>query len=488
MSSNLFQLVKSLNQTEKRYFKTFDMQYGQKESNNYLKLFNLIEQQETYNEALLLSEIEDESFKKNFPTKKNYLYHILLKSLRNYHSGQSARIKVRELYVNAIILDDRELKQQAIKMLEKAKKIALRYHLNNEYLIIVLFQRRIYRDFIGKNWAKNAEDFSKEAQESLSAIQEEIESIDYYEKVHYYARIADNLTVELESTYNEFESISKNHTSKDIYSFERKNFNHYNRVLYFRHKKDYKKVADSYAYLLQYFDNHPHMVNEYPIRYIGILNNNINFHMLNGKFEKIKEIIEKIKNIPYPNSHIKTTNLNTLYYAYMVYYMSTHDYVKMQELAPKVWKFLAKSKNRINDIRRMTFYQNFAYALFMNKNYDDALKWVEVVLKEFDHMDRPDVSMSADRLEILIHFELNNDFLADYRIRSANRKYSKTKLKEFREHLKPTLKCLKTILNSPLAMKKELLIKHYEELPHNRYTSDVVEWLRYRMGLPERRK
>ena len=54
MTDDLFLLIKSLDKNEKGYFKKFAARYGSKQGgNDYLKLFDLIDGQDSYNEEVV---------------------------------------------------------------------------------------------------------------------------------------------------------------------------------------------------------------------------------------------------------------------------------------------------------------------------------------------------------------------------------------------------------------------------------------------------
>ena len=70
-STELFQLIKSLSKSEKRYFKlTSSLQSGEK---NYMKLFDAIEEQTEYDEDAIKSKFKTETFIKHLPSEKNHL-------------------------------------------------------------------------------------------------------------------------------------------------------------------------------------------------------------------------------------------------------------------------------------------------------------------------------------------------------------------------------------------------------------------------------
>ena len=115
----LFDLVKSMTMSEKRYFKINSLKHVIGESNDYIHLFNAIEKQNKYNENALLKC----DFVKNLSQEKNYLYRLILKSLNAYHSDLNAKSRVLSLLHQIEVLYHKGLYDQALKLVKKAKKI-----------------------------------------------------------------------------------------------------------------------------------------------------------------------------------------------------------------------------------------------------------------------------------------------------------------------------------------------------------------------------
>ena len=121
----LFELIRSLSKSEKRYFKLFAGMQGR--DKKYLLLFDAVDELEEYDEDILKQRFADEKFVRQFSVAKNYLRTMIMKSLRLYHSGGSTLSRLHEMMIDAEILTDRGLRSQARKVAVKAEKIARRY-------------------------------------------------------------------------------------------------------------------------------------------------------------------------------------------------------------------------------------------------------------------------------------------------------------------------------------------------------------------------
>src|SRR5690349_16221129 len=116
----LFNLIKSLNKGEKRYFKLFARtRSAHKDTNNYIRLFDVIEKQGEYNEEKIkrLKLVKDV----HLPMLKNYLYNLVLESLRSLKSKSSdVDSEIGNLLENARIMRDKGLEDEELKYLAKS--------------------------------------------------------------------------------------------------------------------------------------------------------------------------------------------------------------------------------------------------------------------------------------------------------------------------------------------------------------------------------
>ncbi len=117
----LFALIKSLNSTEKAYFKKF---VGADENSNYLKLFDAINSLPDYDEEKILKKFRGEKFGKNLSVSKSYLFELIMDSLRSYHRNRSFTLKAENMLGNLRILQEKGLTEIFEKQLEKAKEFA----------------------------------------------------------------------------------------------------------------------------------------------------------------------------------------------------------------------------------------------------------------------------------------------------------------------------------------------------------------------------
>ena len=78
-TNQLFDIIKSLTpEEEKKFILLSSLQQGEK---NYIKLYNFIQKQDSYDEDLVKNHFKNEIFVQHFASEKNQLLHHILKSL-----------------------------------------------------------------------------------------------------------------------------------------------------------------------------------------------------------------------------------------------------------------------------------------------------------------------------------------------------------------------------------------------------------------------
>lgn len=121
-SDNLFQLIKSLGKSEKRFFKLYtSLRPGDK---IYQRLFDAIEEQKQYDEVGIKSIFQKETFIKQLTFTKGYLYELILDSMRAYRNEKPIETQLREALSDIKFLFDKGLYLLGDRKLLKAKALA----------------------------------------------------------------------------------------------------------------------------------------------------------------------------------------------------------------------------------------------------------------------------------------------------------------------------------------------------------------------------
>lgn len=137
----LFELIQSLDKSEKRYFNVYFS--ANKKESKHIILFKAIEKATEYNEAKIKATIKDDYIQKHFAETKYYLYQQILKVLKEYRTNNSIDTILLDKIQNIEILIQKALFEQAINELNKAKKMAYDYERFEFLLLLLSYQNKI---------------------------------------------------------------------------------------------------------------------------------------------------------------------------------------------------------------------------------------------------------------------------------------------------------------------------------------------------------
>lgn len=170
---DLFRLIKSLSQGEKRQLKLLASSGSQ--NKNYLQLFDAIEKMDEYDEQKIKKKFTGKALARHLPSEKNYLQSGILKMLRN-HPGESV---MQELMLDAAEVEvlfskglyDRALERAYKSFLEaeECDHLGIALTLLMRERTIFLATDRVYAMARAAAWEKDYERLL-EKQENLLAI------------------------------------------------------------------------------------------------------------------------------------------------------------------------------------------------------------------------------------------------------------------------------------------------------------------------------
>ncbi|MFV0249361.1 MAG: hypothetical protein ACK5H1_10455 [Tenacibaculum sp.] len=161
----LFILIKSLSKSEKRQFNLYIGRLGGNVDAKFFALFKFLEKQKVYEEnTVIKSGIVS---KQQLSNLKAHLYRQILTSLRLNPVHKNIRIQIREQLDFATVLYLKGLYKQSLKLLEKAKNMAIDSEEKNIAYEIVEFEKIIESQHITRSIDTRANELTLQAK-SLS--------------------------------------------------------------------------------------------------------------------------------------------------------------------------------------------------------------------------------------------------------------------------------------------------------------------------------
>ncbi|MFK7775246.1 MAG: hypothetical protein AB8F94_24115 [Saprospiraceae bacterium] len=447
----LFSLIQSLTQAEKRYFKIFC--FSQKVDNNYLKLFELLVKQEIYDEEKIRKKFKGERFLKQLHVTKNYLYQLLLKSLRNYHSTISVDAEIKSLLRNVEILFVKELYEVSFSELKKAEKLATNFENQTALLEII-------------NWKKKFQ---------LTKSGTDIESLQ--EVVFKEKNIIKRIVLQSENwelTSNVFHFFKTN--KKRLEDFLQKKpptdaplqrqilFYNLDYIFNVMNREPAKGLA-SLDFMIDLFEKNSARIKDDPSSYARMMNNKVSYFIYQKQYTHVLPLLEKIRAIPntYQLKNAKKFSIRLQLRTYNIeleMYRDLKEFEKGVEVIDEAERYLLENERIISPDYHVMFRYQFAYIYFMQKDYSKSLKWVNEIIETKHKNDRKDLQSYARILNLMTHFELGNIIVLKYAVENCRRFLKKSTNFRGEETVIPFAKVLlhffSKICNAPRA--------HYSQL------------------------
>ena len=419
-SFQLFQLIKSLSMSEKRYFKlSCSVQKGMK---NYLKLFDTMEAMTHYDEHLLKKKIKDNNWIKRLDLQKIYLYRILLKSLRDFHSSMSVDIQLRNFLNEIEILYKKGLFKQCEKTISKVKHLAEKYEkhltlLELSGLEIKLIHAQSYhektekrRDDIFNNMFAVNEKWKNEREylllqsrlfmvsSRMGQIRDDGQKMEYNNIMNHPLLKSEDRALSYKAKYNFYLCFTSYYLK--LYDFVNAHF--------------YGKK------LVALMESHPNQVEDNPQMYIVAIQRIVLCQLDLKKYKDASESIKKLKEITTKSETVKS----------QLFYLSNNIELKMHIETGEFKKgvtLITQIKNTLNDPKiKMTnwelpLYYTIARVYFGVADYVSTNAYLNKILNVDATNFRNDLQCFARILSLIVHIELGKESLLEYTVRSTYR-------------------------------------------------------------------
>jgi len=120
----MHEFVHNMTMREKAYFKRFAQMYSGKKNKNYMQLYNELEKMTVFEKQKFNTRFANQPIGRQMSSELNYLFGQLLKSMINFHLENSNKKKLQKSILYIDILMEKGYRKQALKILNKAKKLA----------------------------------------------------------------------------------------------------------------------------------------------------------------------------------------------------------------------------------------------------------------------------------------------------------------------------------------------------------------------------
>ena len=428
-STELHDLIKSLTKSEKRFFKLHSsLQSGDK---NYLKIFDAIDKQKVYDEDAIKKLFAKETFIRHFPSEKNHLYKLILKSLRAYHAESTISGVLKQEIKNIEILYRKALYTECNKMLHRAKKLAQ----ENE---------RFYYLFELLNWEKmlleeayESGEFTKDLDALIEEERDVIERLRnlaayhiLYSKINYVFRSGGYVRTDEEHAM--VEEISEHPLIKGkntALSMRAATICFYTQGLCAWAKRDWPLSLEKFMRVKQILDDHPKIRKDLPRRYVRTIQYIIQSQIELHRFKEARENIKLLRSMEgqdgFGGIDIQVQVFHAGFLCELRLLDRMGEHAKALERIPALLEGIEEMGPRLHKEYEVEFHYALSCLYFGAGEPNKALFWLNKVLNENEPTLRQDIFTYARLFNLILHYELGNNDLLEYIVRSTQRFLSK---------------------------------------------------------------
>jgi len=431
ISNTLFVLIKSLSKAEKRHFRLYAKRNFGEKNVKFLKLFDALDKQETH---------DFEKIKKLFPKSSNsalsnlkaHLYEQLLISLRLLHRNE-ASVRVHELLSFANVLYSKGLYLQSLEQLKRARVFAETIGDDLSLHTIVEMERRVELFFV----TESGENRAWEIVNTNLRSRKQLETRDHWSNIalllyDYYLKFGH---VKNERQFNKVAGIFKEKVGEipdeeisiqgQIYRNMAYTWYHFitqNFVQCYRHAQDWVRLLESNEVILK---------NE-PILYLKGMHNVQSALFYSNKPRQFSQAVEEFNAFIEARSEYFDENTKMLSVVYQ--YMGKLNQLFLSgtfrgndAFVAELNAWLEEHSNYLDFNRLQVFHYKIACLYFGADDFKNCI----VYLNKIIHGDvkekslKQDVQCFARILNVVAHYELGNDDLVEYQLKSTYRFLSK---------------------------------------------------------------
>lgn len=424
-SDDLFHLIKSLTKSEKRHFKlSASLQKGEKQ---YLRLFDAIDAQAAYDEEALRRLFAGERFLRQLNVAKKYLYDLILRNLRTYQLDTTANARAKDLITSAALLYERGLTAQALRLIEKAIRIA-RDHEDRFSLLEALYWQGRLDPTMLRSESGLQENFSQ-LFETIDSIRESFT----HERALFMLRLA--LRDEVPRSQREQEEadrwLGELWPSGGEYpkSLDARRWLHTAHYLRAVGAADFHTALDHIRIVVELFESRPEYLRENLKVYLTALHNLAASNRMMCDYDALQETIRRMQSAVdsyalaggaervrlqsdfFVSSHIhRLKELNRM-----------GDFERARELVDDIEAGLRRYREHIDPEMKLGFFAALSTMYFGLENYDRALDYNNRILADPEPQLRRYRYYQARLFNLMIHVELHHHDLVEHLIRSVYR-------------------------------------------------------------------
>jgi hypothetical protein len=488
-SDILFQLVHSLEKSEKRHFKLYIKRSSSNEDLKVIRLFDTMDKMSDYDEKVILKKLRDIT-KPQLANLKTHLYKELLASLRLLKTTENIDLQLSENLDYARLLYNKGLKHQSLRILEKVKELAKNNQKFNFLVQAISLEKKIETLHITRSSLEKTKQLTEEALD----ISRHIDRVTHLSNLALllYRWFVQNGHSRNEKDEKSIRDFFKSELPADIaaiqgfyeklylyqsycwYAFIRQDF-----LMYYRYSQKW----------IDLFTENEAMIAVETGHYIKGMHNLLNAHfdLRNFKeFERTLQCFEDFSTTAVANQHDNFRTHTSIYInsAKINQHLMKGTFNEGLALVPEVVNRLDEYMLFVDTHRILVFNYKIATLYFGAAQYSTAIDYLQKIIHDTDSNLRIDLQCYSRLMHLLCHYELGTEEIIESLIKSLYRFMSKMKtLTVVEAEIFRFLRNSSKISRKQIKQELEKFLDKIKHLEKNRFETrsfaylDIISWV-----------
>ena len=487
-SDILFQLIHSLEKSEKRHFKLYIGRNSAKEDLKIVQLFDALDKMQEYDEKLLLKKLAGIE-KPQLSNLKTHLYRQVLASLRLQKRTENLDLELNEQLDYARILYYKGLYLQSLKILDKVKESAIAYHQDTILIQVISLEKKIETLHITRSLQDKADKLAIEANE-------------VHERRKMIMQLS-NLALQLYSWYVKNGHARNEKDEAGVRQFFKKHLpadasiqtGFYERLYLYQSYGWYAFIRQDFIQYYRYaqkwvnlFHENAEMINVETGHYIKGMHNLMNAHFdlrNHQQFDIVLEELEKFapSHVVQHNDNFRVQVFVSIQQAKINRHFMRGTFSEGLSLVPHIEEKLEEFALFLDKHRILVFNYKIASLYFGSGDYNTTIDYVQRIINEPIDL-RSDLQCYARLLHLLSHYELGNFELMEPLTKSVYRFMAKMEnLTMIEEEMFRFLRNSFRFSRNRVRQELEQFLHKIKHLEKNRFETrsfaylDIISWV-----------
>jgi hypothetical protein len=485
----LIQLIQRLTKAEKRNFRLYVNRNGNQSSALFVQLFDFLVKEKSYDERKILKRIPGIKAHQLSNLKAN-LYKQLLSSIRHIKKDKQIAIKLHENIDYARILYNKGLYRPSLSLLEKTKKLAIKKGFYTNALLAVEFEKYIESQYVTGSMYPKAREITDNTEDLINRLK--------------LTHRLSNLSLSMYALYLQFGHVKKGenylkvteHIKSQLPSVEIDKMDFHQKLYYFQSLVWYYYMIQDFPNNYRYAQKWVDLFEEYPEKkYIEIplyfkgLHNVLSALFMNKRHDRFLPPYQALMAYNKNKHKLLTRNekgqlllYQSIHRIHRIFLTGEYD-LGVHEM-PVIQSILSENLYNWDFHRILVLNYKIACVYFGANKLETSIDILNEITNSPVTEIREDIQCYARILNLVAHFDLGNDLLVSYQIKSVYRfllrfEQEEKVLQEIFKFLRKTPNMLASELRTEFIDLRKKLLRlvddPFERRPFIYF--DIISWL-----------